>query len=254
MFSAVGTLYGTQLSLQDLRLSNVASVLSTHEAWIDFRRGTISALCRWRRQHTFLPDPAISWKVAFDFFRHTVGTAHSDVLEEAGQRRPMRPFRFLYQRLASAASHRWETYLERRVQAKGWDGPMLRRAPLPRSVPQSHRWFLLKPHLNAPIASARLQRESLMKPHSVASVPVTQTVWIICRVASKCLTFLIVFLLLQICLQYLMDASAPCYKNDGREVRWLALRHSWLPSGMSDRCASVVYASSHSLNVRIWCS
>ena len=139
-------------------------MLSTHEAWIDFRRGTISALCRWRRQHTFLPNPAISWKVAFDFFRHTVGTAHSDVLEEAGQRRPMRPFRFLYQRLASAALHRWETYLERRVQAKGWDGPMLRRAPLPRSVPQSHRWFLLKPHLNAPIASARLQRESLMKP------------------------------------------------------------------------------------------
>ena len=32
MFSAVGALYGTQLFLQDLRLSNVASVLSTHEA------------------------------------------------------------------------------------------------------------------------------------------------------------------------------------------------------------------------------
>ena len=43
MFSAVGTQYGTQLHLQDLRLSNVASVLSTHEDWIDIRRGTISA-------------------------------------------------------------------------------------------------------------------------------------------------------------------------------------------------------------------
>ena len=32
MFSAVGALYGTQLFLQDLRLSNVACVLSTHEA------------------------------------------------------------------------------------------------------------------------------------------------------------------------------------------------------------------------------
>ena len=44
------------------------------------------------------------------------------------------------------------------MQAKGWDGPMLRRAVrhLPRSVPQSHRWVLLKVHLNAPIASARL--------------------------------------------------------------------------------------------------
>ena len=31
MFSAVGALYGTHLSLQDLRLSKVASVMSTHE-------------------------------------------------------------------------------------------------------------------------------------------------------------------------------------------------------------------------------
>ena len=158
MFSAVGTLYGRQLFLQDLRLSNVASVLSTHEAGIDIRRGTISALGRWRRRHTFLPNPAISWKVAFDFFRHTVGTTDSDVLSEAGHRRPRRLFLFLYQRLAGAELHRWETYLERRVQAKGWDGPALRRTPrhLPRSVPQPHRWFLLKVHLNAPIASARL--------------------------------------------------------------------------------------------------
>ena len=56
MFSAVGALYGTQLFLQDLRLSNVASVLSTHEAWSDIRHGTISALGRWRRRHTFLPS------------------------------------------------------------------------------------------------------------------------------------------------------------------------------------------------------
>ena len=57
MFSAVGALYGTQLFLQDLRLSNVASVLS------DIRRGTISALGRWRRRHTFLPNPATSWRL-----------------------------------------------------------------------------------------------------------------------------------------------------------------------------------------------
>ena len=78
----------------------------------------------------------------------------------------------------------------------------------------------------------------------------TQTVWIICRVASQCLTYMIVFVLLQICLRYLMDASASCYKNDGRVVWWLALCLSLLPSGMSDRCAGVGYASSHSLNCR----
>ena len=109
------------------------------------RRGTISALGRWRRRHTFLPNPAISWKVVFDFFRHTVGTAHSEILSEAGHCRPERFFRFLYQRLADAELHRWETYLEHRVQAKGWEGPTLRRTlrHLPSSVPQPHRWFLL---------------------------------------------------------------------------------------------------------------
>ena len=106
MFSAVGALYGTQLFLQDLRLSNVASALSTHEAWSDISRGTISALGRWRRRHTFLPNLAISWKVAFDFFRHTVGTTHSEILSDAGYRRPKRLFRLLYQRLAGVEFHR----------------------------------------------------------------------------------------------------------------------------------------------------
>ena len=66
--------------------------------------------------------------------------------------------RFLYQRLAGAELHRWETYMEHWVQARGWDGHTLRRTlrHLPRSVPQPHRWFLLKVHLNAPITSARL--------------------------------------------------------------------------------------------------
>ena len=162
MFSAVGTLYGTQLSLQDLRLSNVASVLSTHEGWIDIRRGTISALRPVAETAHLSSNPPISWKVAFVFFRHTVGSTHSDVLKEAGQSRPVRPFRFLYQRLAGAELHRWETYLERRVRAKGWDGPILRRTlrQLPRSVPQAHRRFLLKAHLNAPIAPARPGRSA----------------------------------------------------------------------------------------------
>ena len=146
MFSAVGALYGTQLPLQDLRMSNVASVLFTHETWVGIRRGTISTLSRWRRQHIFLPNSAISWKVAFDFFRHTVGSTHSDVKIEAGQRRSVRPFSFLYQRMAGAELQRWETYLERRVQAKGWGGPMMRRAlrHLPRSVPQAHRCFFVE--------------------------------------------------------------------------------------------------------------
>ena len=133
-------------------------LLSTHETWEDIRHGTVTTLSKRRRQHTFLPNPAINWKVAFDFFRHTVGSTHSNVFNEAGRRGPVRPFRVLYKRVAAAEMQRWETYLERRVQAKGWDGQLLRRARrrLPRSVPQAHGWFSLKAHLNAPIASARL--------------------------------------------------------------------------------------------------
>ena len=43
------------------------------------------------------------------------------------------------------------------VAAKGWDTTALRRGlrRLPRSLPQGHRWFLLKVHLNAPLTSAR---------------------------------------------------------------------------------------------------
>ena len=152
MFSAVGALYGTQLSLKDLRLSNVATELSTRENSEDIRFGTVSTLSRWRGRHNFLPNPAISWKVAFDFFMQSVGSTYSDVLHEVGRRRPVRPFRVLYKRMAAAEVHRWEGYLESRVQAKGWDRQLLRSAlrRLPRSVPQAHGWFLLKVHLNAP--------------------------------------------------------------------------------------------------------
>ena len=157
MFSAVGALYGTHLFLQDLRLSNVASVLSTQENSEDIRHGTVSAVSRWRGRHNFLSNPAISWTVAFDFSMQTVGSTYSVVLNEAGRCRPVRPFRVLYKRMAAAEVHRWEGSLESRVQAKGWDEHLLRCAlrRLP-SVPQAHRWFLLKVHLNAPIATARL--------------------------------------------------------------------------------------------------
>ena len=104
------------------------------------------------------PQPCHQLESCVRFFRHTAGTTHSEILSEVGHRRPKRLFRFFYQRLAGAELHRWETYLEHRVQARGWDGHTLRRTlrHLPRSVPQPHRWFLLKVHLNAPITSARL--------------------------------------------------------------------------------------------------
>ena len=127
MLSAVGALYGTQLSLRDVRLSNVASVLSTHEAWIDIRDAGDDDT------HFFPILPSVG----------RLRSIFSGILLEnhTGS-------------WSSSELHRWETYLEHRVQAKGWDGSTLRRTlrHLPRSVPQHHRWFLLKVLLNAPIA------------------------------------------------------------------------------------------------------
>ena len=158
MFSAVGALCGSQLFLQDSRLSNVASVLSTHEAWSDIRRGTISALGRWRRRHTFLPNPAISWKVAFDFF----GTQLALHIQKSC---PKLVIVVLNVFLVSCINGllMQNSIVERltwNIGCKPKDGMVthLRRTlrHLPRSVPQPHRWFLFKVHLNAPTASARL--------------------------------------------------------------------------------------------------
>ena len=158
MFSAVGALYGTLLPsrLQTFQCCWCAvhsRSLEGHSSWYDFCIGTMVTTTHISSQ--ILPSVG---RLRSTFFRHTVGTTHSEILSEAGHRRPKRLFRFLYQRLAGAEPHHWETYLENRVHCKGWDGPTLRRTlrHLPRSVPQPHRWFLLKVHLNAPITSARL--------------------------------------------------------------------------------------------------
>ena len=64
----------------------------------------------------------------------------------------------LYKRLPAAELPLWQAYLGDRVRAKGWGDTLLLGglARLPRSVPQGHRWFLLKLPLNAPMTTARV--------------------------------------------------------------------------------------------------
>ena len=59
-----------------------------------------------------------------------------------------------------AEQPRWERYLARRVSNNGWDGETLLQElrHLPRSMPQGHRWFLLKIHLKAPMTLARIAK------------------------------------------------------------------------------------------------
>ena len=75
----------------------------------------------------------------------TAGSTYSDVLNEAGRRRPVRPFRVLYKRMAAAEVSSLGG-LSRKPSASQGLGWAIRRAlrRLPRSVPQAHRWFLSK--------------------------------------------------------------------------------------------------------------
>ena len=144
------------------------------------------------------------------------------------------------------------TYLEHRVQARGWDGHTLRRTlrHLPRSVPQPHRWFLLKVHLNAPITSTRL----------VAAHVVEEPVQCcFCSSSSdsldhlpRCFTVLDVY-------NGIRDTANLPPIIDGRHS--LMLQERWEGSvlagfltfffchcGQSDRCTGVESISFHSLN------
>ena len=161
----------------------------------------------------FFPTLPSAGRLHSIFFRHTVGSTHSDVLNQAGQRRSVRPFRILCKRMAVAEMQRWEIYLERRVQATGWDGQLFRRAlrRLPRSVPQAHRWFLLKAHLDAPIASARLTAARVVDEH-------LQCCLFSCNSDGldhllRCQTVLDVYDSIRVVAslpQYLMDAQVSC--------------------------------------------
>ena len=220
MFSAAGALYGLQVSVKDLRISNVASLLATHDAWPDLQRGTAEVLARWRRRHTFLANPSISWKVGFDFYRHRTGNTHSATLAEARGRhdRPVHPFRVLYNCMARSELQQWTAYLKNRVGVKGWDGDLLVRGlkRLPRSTPQVHRWFLLRMHLNAPVTAVRV---------ALAGVHVDDTTCSFCGAGpdslghiSRCNTVLTVYD--DIC----VEAALPPL-SDARSV--LMLQEDW---------------------------
>ena len=54
----------------------------------------------------------------------------------------------------------WETYLRKRVQAKGWGNAQIaeRLRAIPRSTPQAHRWHLFRTHLNGHMSADRLRK------------------------------------------------------------------------------------------------
>jgi len=169
-FSAARQIYGLRIVLLDLRMSNVSQIVTTHEQWSELRDGTAESIARGVRPRPRLVNPALSWLAAADFYQATVGGtwAGSLAVAQAARlphaRQPLKVALCLWQAMQKAEQPRWREYLRRRVGAKGWDGCQFLRqlARLPRSLPQGHRWFLLKVHLNAPITTGRIASAGLI--------------------------------------------------------------------------------------------
>ena len=162
LFTSIRQLYGISCGMVDLRSANVSAVLATHERIHELKRGVVESLSRWRRGGSKIQHPAISWYVSLDYYRHAAGRMYGDTLQDARQRRGSRTaineYRALCNVLLGIEASKWRTYLAARVRAKGWDVQVFMRELrcLPRSMPQGHRWFLLKVHLNAPMMTSRV--------------------------------------------------------------------------------------------------
>ena len=117
--------------------------------------------------------PTHAWAVASGFYkgatkREALDTCsariHSKLglaeegLEDPREMRNHPMTRWLYQELQNSEQKQWESYLLNRIASKGWDtGPFLPGLrSIPRSIPQQHRWFLFRTHLNAHMTTHRL--------------------------------------------------------------------------------------------------
>ena len=136
-------LYGTSCQLTNTHAVNVASILATHERHSDIKAGKARSLNRWHGRAR-LVHPAVSWGSAFGHLVRASGCPYGDVIDEARRRQRSRTciseYRAVMKALAEAEPPLWQSYLEARVRAKGWDATnALRRLRcLPRTVPQAH--------------------------------------------------------------------------------------------------------------------
>ena len=161
-FSHIRSLYGIRVQLTDLRLSNVALVISAYGAHTEAKQWVFHSLqdAEQRLQHgeRMRPEstnPADNYIQAWEFFRSTTGSPPV-VFERHGKL----PFRTLYTSLLQNEMPQWKEYLRIRLQTRGWsdENCLLGLASLPKSIPQAHRWHFLRLHLNGHYTTARVQR------------------------------------------------------------------------------------------------
>ena len=156
-------LYEVRTALRDVRLANIAALLSTYHARIEVldvvgrsmqtlpkKTGTVTK--------PQLRIPAASWMMALTCYTEITGLSAMDIArgrkpmgskarnQERGQKRaegasvidPVQ--RWLYDKLLLHEQKHSETYLRKRVQANAQIAERLRA--IPRSTPQAQRWHL----------------------------------------------------------------------------------------------------------------
>ena len=172
IFTHVKKIYGIKIELRDVRLANVASLLSTYItnglSYLTTKTGA-----KGRVTEDEMTRPTHAWAAACGFYkgatkREALDTCSAKIQSKLGltgggignpsEIRHQPITRWLYQTLQTSEQQQWESYLLNRIASKGWDtGPFMSGLrSIPRSIPQTHRWFLFRTHLNARMTTHRL--------------------------------------------------------------------------------------------------
>ena len=161
LFAHLTSLYGIRVQLRDLRLSNVAMLLSSYQSNAP-ALATVREHLRMGADVSNTSHPAGSWYQARAFFCRSTGSTPEAVMAAKAGDRPMPDatplYRWWYAALLDAEADAWQGYLGRRIREYGWDPDLCRAGvrTLPSSVPQGHRWELLRFHLNGLCTQQRL--------------------------------------------------------------------------------------------------
>jgi len=188
IFSHLKSIYGIHYALRDLRISNIAALLSTYigdsanQRWLCRSLGRIREDERSLRRYQPLEHPAQSWLVSNAFFLRVVGTDPGDLYEQSlpsPRRRALLDLKLpskqkvLYAALVEAEEQVWLRYLKHRVEKRGWDGVMFSQglSSIPPDLTQGQRWHLLKLHLNGHLTYSHLHTAIPLKVPVVEPCP-----------------------------------------------------------------------------------
>ena len=176
LFAHLRDLYGINAEIRDLRLANLAAVLSTyihnprnvHYLHLSLTRiQRMHPARRFGRPATHLEHPACSWLSARAYFIERVQETPDEVYERAlpsPERRaeidlPLPSIqRILYSSLRQNERPMWSRYLRNRIHDRGWNSALFMQGfqKCPRATTQAQRWHLFRIHFNGHMSSTRV--------------------------------------------------------------------------------------------------